>query len=105
MICKKCGKQMDDKAAVCPHCGASAENSVETRGTAPVANDAPNTGFAVLCGFFPIIGLILFLLWRGTTPLRARSCGKGAIIGMCVWVALIVIWLIIALVMNARISS
>lgn len=50
-------------------------------------NDAPSMGFAVLCFFFPVIGLILYLVWRETSPLKARSCGKGALIGVCVSVA------------------
>lgn len=46
--------------------------------------DAPNTGLAVLCFFFPIIGLILWLVWKDQYPLKAKSCGKGALIGVCV---------------------
>ena len=48
--------------------------------------DAPNTGFAVLGFFFPLIGLILFLMWKDQTPLKAKSAGKGALIGVIVWV-------------------
>ena len=46
--------------------------------------DAPNTGFAVLCFFFPMVGLILWLVWKDKTPLKAKSCGKGALIGVIV---------------------
>ena len=34
--------------------------------------------------FFPVIGLILYLVWKDQTPLRARSAGKGALIGVIV---------------------
>ena len=34
--------------------------------------------------FFPLIGLILYLVWKNELPLRARSCGKGALIGVIV---------------------
>ena len=46
--------------------------------------DAPNTGLAVLCFFFPIFGLIFWLVWKDQYPLKAISCGKGALIGVCV---------------------
>jgi len=53
--------------------------------------DAPSIGFAVLSFFFPLIGLILFLVWKDKTPLKAKSCGKGALIGVIVNVALVLI--------------
>ncbi len=31
-----------------------------------------------------MIGLILYLVWKDQTPLRARSAGKGALIGVIV---------------------
>ena len=57
--------------------------------------DARSAGFAVLGFFFPVVGLILYLVWRETLPLRARSAGKGAIIGMISYVALIVVLVIV----------
>jgi len=48
----------------------------------PAAGDARSGGLATLGFFFPMIGFILFLVWRGTTPLKARSAGKGALIGV-----------------------
>ena len=83
-FCSKCGNEMVEEAVVCPHCGcAVAPNAVE---------DAPSTGFAVLGFFLPIVGLILYLVNKDKAPLRAKSAGKGALIGFCVSVALSVIW-------------
>ncbi len=73
-FCSNCGAQVGDAAAVCVACGASV-----SRATA--VSDAPNTGFAVLGFFFPIVGLILYLVWKDQTPLKASSAGKGALIG------------------------
>jgi len=44
-------------------------------------SDAPSLGFAVLGFFIPLVGLILYLVWKDKTPQKAKSCGKGAIIG------------------------
>ena len=57
----------------------------------PSVQDAPSTGFAVLSFFFPVVGLILWLVWKGEQPLKARSCGKGALIGAIVSVVLTII--------------
>ena len=44
-------------------------------------NDKPNAGYAVLGFFFPLIGFILYLIWKNNFPYKAKSCGKGALIG------------------------
>jgi hypothetical protein len=46
--------------------------------------DAPSGGFAALSFFFPVVGLILWLVWKDQYPLKAKSCGKGALIGLIV---------------------
>jgi hypothetical protein len=57
-----------------------------TGGSVATANplDAPSVGFAVLCFFMPLVGLILYLVWKSEYPLKAKSCGKGALIGAIV---------------------
>jgi len=53
--------------------------------------DAPNTGYAVLGFLFPIVGLILYLVWKDQTPIRAKSAGTGALIGVIAYIALSII--------------
>ena len=62
--------------SIAPH---SANGNVE---------DAPSAGFAVLGFFIPIVGLILFLVWHDTYPLRAKSAGKGALISVIIGIGL-----------------
>ena len=97
MYCKKCGKEIDDEAVVCPNCGCATDNYKTNTKSAVVTdeNDAPSTGFAVLGFFFPLIGLILYLVWKDKMPLRAHSVGKGALIGVIVSVVLSVIYAVI----------
>lgn len=83
MFCKNCGEEIDDNAVVCPKCGVA----VKEVAAATAVGDAPNMGFAVLGFFFPIVGLILYLVWHTDYPLKAKSCGKGALIGFCVSLA------------------
>lgn len=89
MFCSKCGKEINDEAVVCIHCGCttgSRKASIEN------SNDAPNAGFAVLGFFIPLVGLILYLVNKDTAPLKAKSAGKGALIGFCVSIALSIIY-------------
>lgn len=51
-------------------------------------NDIPSALIKVLSFFFPLVGLILFLVWRDQKPLSAKAAGKWAIIGVVVIVVL-----------------
>lgn len=86
MFCKCCGKEIMDDAVICIHCGCSTKEK-----TAKEQTDAPSAGIAVLSAFFPIIGLIIWLAAHDTQPLMARSAGKGALIGVVVVVAFIIL--------------
>lgn len=85
--CSHCGAQADDGAKFCSNCGSSFTQT----GFAAQEADAPSIGFAVLCFFFPIVGLILYLVWKDTYPLRAKSCGKGALISVIVDAVLVIL--------------
>lgn len=98
MYCNNCGEQIDDKAVICPKCGVPVNNRNLT-------NDAPSAGFAVLCFFIPLLGLILYLIWKDEYPLKAKSCGKGALISVIVSVVLTLFYVIIAIVAAAAIGS
>lgn len=47
----------------------------------PVVTDSGSFGWAVLGFFLPLVGLILFLVWRQTKPKCAKMAGIGAIVG------------------------
>ena len=93
MFCKKCGKEIMDEAVVCPSCGCQTEKAVAK----PAEADGKSFGFGVLGFFVPIVGLILYLMWKDTTPLKAKSAGKGALIGAIVSVVLAVVYYVIAM--------
>lgn len=87
MYCKNCGRLLDDNAAFCTTCGAKTQNEY--------SNDSPSFGFALLGFFFPIVGLILFLVFESKKPKRAKSVGKGALTGFIIKVVLTIILFIL----------
>ena len=87
-FCSKCGKELMDEAVVCPGCGCS-------QGNTPVANDSSSFGWALLGFCIPIVGLILYLVWKDQTPLKAKSAGKGALTSVIVSVVFYIIYAII----------
>jgi uncharacterized membrane protein YvbJ len=85
MYCKKCGKQVDDNATFCPYCGENLQQ--QSNYPQPTANneqDKKSAGFDVLAFFIPIVGLILYLVWKENYPIRAKDIGKWALIGFIV---------------------
>lgn len=73
--CKNCGKQIDDAAVVCPYCGVAAT---------PAVTDNGGFGWGILGCCIPIVGLILFLVWKDTKPKTAKAAGIGALVAVCV---------------------
>lgn len=104
MYCRYCGKQIEEDARFCPYCGSAQQ---EERQAPPPQqryvdpNDAPSGGFAVLGFFFPLVGLILFLVWQDTMPRRAKSCGKGALTAVIVSASLVLLTFIAIAVIAA----
>ena len=94
MFCKNCGKEINDQAVVCPGCGCATGG----KNVLAMDGDASSFGYAFLGFLIPIVGLILFLMWKNDYPLRAKSAGKGALISVIVSVVLLVIYYIIIFV-------
>lgn len=103
-FCTTCGKEIPEGSTFCPSCGAAvgAPNPVPR---SPAATDAPNTGMAVLGFFIPIVGLILWICMKDETPLKAKSAGKGALIGFIVGLILVVLGVIAYVALIASIFS
>ena len=65
--------------------------------------DASN-GWIALCFFFPLIGVILYLVWYDEHRRRAKYAGKGALISVIVSVAAGIIIPIIMVIVAAAIG-
>lgn len=90
MYCKKCGKEINDNAVICPSCGCATENFGKE--SVNKATDSSSLGWAVLGFFIPLVGLILYLVWKDELPLRAKSVGKGALVSVIVNVVIGLLW-------------
>lgn len=73
--CSHCGKEVMDEAVVCPNCGCKVAENIE---------DVPSRGLNILSFLFPIIGLILYLVYQEKTPQKAKAAGKWALYGFAV---------------------
>lgn len=97
MYCRSCGKNIDDSATYCINCGTRFDNKE--------VDDQSSFGFAILGFFIPIVGLILFLIYEGKKPKRAKSAGKGALIGFITKIVLSIILVILKVVFAATLFT
>jgi hypothetical protein len=79
--CPNCGKPVDPKAVICPNCGVpiATNNSISNTNS-----DSGSTWWAVLGFFIPVVGLILYIVWKNDEPKNAKKAGLGALISVCV---------------------
>ena len=76
--CSKCGKEIMDEAVICPGCGCAQENNVQNNvqgNSVPQIKEAlsdiqkeawSNSGWSLLGFFIPIVGLILYLVYKNS---------------------------------------
>lgn len=96
MFCKNCGQEIDDNADVCIHCGVATGNS----GVSKNALDNPShlAGVASCC--FPIVGLILYFMWKDEKPQSASLVCKWMIGGIVAWVVFYVLFFALSILGN-----
>lgn len=93
-FCKNCGNQIEDNAATCPSCGAS-------QNTTPQVTDNGGFLWGLLGCCIPIVGLVLFLVWKDTKPKTARAAGIGALVSVIIGI----LWYILVAVIGVGIAS
>ncbi|MBQ1950355.1 MAG: zinc-ribbon domain-containing protein [Clostridia bacterium] len=101
MYCKNCGKVVDENSLYCNNCGAKL-GGTQNKNT---FEDKSSFGFAVLGFFIPLVGLILFLIYESKKPKRAKSAGKGALVGFITEIVLSIMLVILYVVFAASLFS
>lgn len=114
MFCTSCGKEFQNDMNFCPYCGTPAtKNGQDTQSynngqyyqqpygnqppygyDAPNPKDVPSAGFNALAFFFPIVGLILYLVWKDSTPKKAKAIGKWALISFVLGIVFYIVMII-----------
>ena len=109
--CNMCGSQLQDNYQACPNCGNSnliqmqpnyqyqpVNNPVYTNN---VQRNDGNIGWGFLGFFVPVIGLVLFCVWKDEQPLNAKYAGMGALISTILSVVFVVLYFVFIFVMIA----
>ncbi len=96
MYCPNCGSSINENAEICVHCGVNVLK-FDTQVTV-VKNDTPNMWVNILslcC--FPIIGVIIYFVWKDTQPKAAKAAIIYALFGIAIKIILMIFAFIIGL--------
>jgi uncharacterized membrane protein YvbJ len=96
MFCNHCGKEINDNADVCVHCGIAVSKKFA---------DNPSHFAGVVSCCFPMVGLILYFLWKDEKPKSSKLICRWMIGGIVAWVLLYVLFFVIAIILGARADS
>ena len=95
----ECGAMVSRKITNCPNCGNLLNPSVISASTIEIINqsstdtdslnkskvkDKKSLGINILSVLFPIVGYIVYFVWRKETPIRAKSILTSALIGSAI---------------------
>ncbi len=74
-FCSECGKKIEDNQRLCDSCRAKRHN------------DTGNGNFwwAVLGFFIPIVGVVLYFVWKKNRKADAKNAGGGALVSLILW--------------------
>lgn len=94
MFCKKCGKEIKDTDKYCPYCGAPVDEELDQyriygqpeRQYSPqqINKDSGSFWWGMLGLISPLIGFILFFVYRKSRPKTAKVLLFGSIIGLII---------------------
>lgn len=68
-------------------------------------NDKKSTGLNIISFFIPLVGLILYLTQKDQTPIKAKACGKAALIGFIVGIVVSIIYVIFIAVLAGSMAA
>ena len=101
--CMTCNNIVDDKSNFCSNCGSNYliydNNTPQYQTYNPGAyyqynNQQSNVSttppflWGIIGFVVPIVGLILYLVWKDTNPNQAKAAGIGALIYACIVIAI-----------------
>lgn len=98
MFCKNCGKYIRGNSAYCKRCKSlllfSRRKNLDKELSDEYYSekDRNSIGADVISFIMPLIGIILFFIYKDTLPRKSRSIAESLILGCIVWAALIVMF-------------
>lgn len=98
-FCSNCGKEVNENADVCLGCGKALNSNIAEKDT------GIGGGMKFLCFMLPLLGLILYCVWRKDRPKSAKSAGKSAAWGFGISVGFTILMMCVTASVTSSILS
>lgn len=85
MYCTNCGKEIENNVVQCPYCDTPILSKNVT------IEDSGSNWWGVLSCCFPMVGLILYIIWRECQPKCAKKVGIGLLTFIVIFVTVFVV--------------
>lgn len=79
--CNNCGKEVSEFASNCPECG-NPQNKTSNAPRRSTAVDTGGFGWGLLGFCIPLVGIVLYFVWKDERPATASVLIKGALISI-----------------------
>lgn len=96
MYCNKCGKEINDEAVVCIHCGCAVNNGAKNNPMVPTEDDKVSAIIIICTILIPLVGMILGIV--NLCKKKTRSGGIYLGVGIGAWVLNMIILAMIGLI-------
>lgn len=104
MVCNTCGEKVKEGQEYCPNCGfkptdkkhevnpvnIKEEKSSSSSSLKEIKDGTFSFLWGILGYFIPILGLVLFILWKDSKPKDSKAAGIGALIRMILWFLVVI---------------
>ena len=77
--------------------GAKSQNVSATQ-SQQTDSEGSTVGWGLLGSFIPIVGFILWLIWKDEHPARAKSAGIGCLVSICLGVVGVILYVVLVFV-------
>lgn len=77
--------------------GAKSQNVSATQ-SQQIDSEGSTVGWGILGFFIPIVGFILWLIWKDEHPARAKSAGIGCLVSICLGVVGVILYVVLVFV-------
>ena len=97
MYCTKCGKKANDGDIFCSYCGYKFYNNLANINNDKENKDKASVGWWFLAFFIPVVGIILFFIYRKTYTGMKKRLLSGTIVGFITGVISFILLFVILL--------
>ena len=102
MYCPNCGSTIDSNAEICINCGVNVRKFTNGSNATDEANVWVNI-LSLCC--FPILGIIMYFVWKDQQPKAAKSALIFALVGFGITILLSIIFFVFGIIASVTDDS